>query len=65
MHAMATCHGGPGQLLHRDANTTRKDIDVDTPQDFHHEGTDDFENVEHESPTSLAAITRQLDDLHH
>ena len=33
------------------------------PQDFHHEDTDDFENVEHENPR-LAAITRELDDLH-
>ena len=44
---------------------TRKDIDVDIPQDFHHEDTDNFENIEDENPTSLAAITRQLDDLHH
>ena len=42
---------------------TRKDIDVDIPQDFHREDTDNFENVEHENPTSLAAITREFDDL--
>ena len=62
---MVTHHGGSGQPLDRDANMTRKDIDVDIPQDFHHEDTDDFENVEHENPTSLAAITRELDDLCH
>ena len=44
---------------------TRKDIDIDIPQAFHHENTDDFENVEHEKPTSLAAINREWDDLHH
>ena len=64
-HTMATHHGGSGQLLDRDANMTRKDIDVDIPQDFHHEDKDDFENIEHENPTSLAAITRDLDDLHY
>ena len=62
---MATYHGGSGQPLDRDANMTRKDIDVDIPQDFHHEDTDDFENIKHENPTSLAAITRELDDLCH
>ena len=62
---MATHHGGSGQPLDRDAAMTRKDINVNIPQDFHHEEIDDFENVEHENPTSLAAITRELDDLHH
>ena len=50
--------------MDRDPNMTRKDTDVDIPQGFHHEDTDDFENVEHENPTRLAAITRELDDLH-
>ena len=62
-HTIATHHGGSGQPLHRDANMSRKDTDVDIPQDFHHEDTDDFEKVEHENPTRLAAITRELDDL--
>ena len=43
----------------------KKDIDVYIPQDFHHEDADNFENVEHENPTNLAAITRELDDLCH
>ena len=34
-------------------------------QDFHHEDAENFENVEYENPTSLAAITRELDDLCH
>ena len=62
-HAMATHHGGSGQPLDRDANMTRKDTDVDIPQVFHHEDTDNFENVEYENPTRLAAITSKLDDL--
>ena len=41
-HAMATNHGGSGQPLRRDANMTRKDTDVDIPQDFNHQDTDDF-----------------------
>ena len=43
----------------------RKDIDVDILHDFHHEDTDDLKNIEQENHTSLAAITRELDDLHH
>ena len=62
---MATYHGGSGKPLDRDAITTSKDTDVDIPQQFHHEDTDDFENVEHENHPSLASITRELDDLCH
>ena len=47
-----------------DANPVRSDATVDTPQDFHPEDTDDFESIEHVNPTRLAAITRELDDLH-
>ena len=63
IHTMATCHGGPGQPLDSDATMTGKDTNVDIPQDFHHEDTDDFGNIEQENHTSLAAITRELDDL--
>ena len=62
---MDTCHGGLGHPLDRDATTTGKDTNVDIPQNFHHEDTGDFENVEQENHTSLAAITRELDDLCH
>ena len=64
-HAMATYLGGSGQPLDRDATMTEKDADVDIWQDFHHEDTDDFENAEQENHTSLAATTRELDDLCH
>ena len=50
-HDMATHHGDSGQPLDRHANMIRKYIDVDIPQDFHHEDTDDFEKVQHENPT--------------
>ena len=51
--------------MDRDATSTGKDTDVDILHNFHHEDTDDFENTEQENHTSLAAITRELDDLHH
>ena len=62
---MATHHGGSGQPLDRNATMTVKDTDVDILHNFHHEDTDDFENVEQENHTSLAAVTMELDDLHH
>ena len=61
---MATHHGGTGQPLDRDANPDRSDATVETSQDFHPADTDDFESIEHVNPTRLAAITRELDDLH-
>ena len=64
-HAMATYYGGSGQPLDRDATMTGKDTDVDILHNFHLEDTDDFENVEQENDTSLAAVTRELDNLHH
>ena len=62
---MTTHHECSGQPLDSDTTMTRKDIDFDILQDFHHEDTDDFENVEQENHTRVAAITRELDDLHH
>ena len=64
-HTMANHHRGSGQPLKRDATTAGKDTDVNILHDYHHEDTDDFENVEQESHTNLAALTRKLDDLHH
>ena len=62
-HAMATHHRGSGKPLDREVNMTRNNTNFDIPQDFHHEDTDDFENVEHKNPTKLAAYTRELADL--
>ena len=64
-HTMATCHGGSGQPLDRDATPNGKDTDVNTLHNYHHEDTGNFENVEQENHTNLAALTRELDDLHH
>ena len=64
-HTMATCHGGSGQPLDRDAMPNGKDTDVDIPHDYHHEDTGDFDNEEWENHTNLAILTRELDDLCH
>ena len=63
-HAMATCHGGSGQPLDRDAIPNGKDTGIDILHDYHHEDTGDFENVVQENHTNLATLTRELDDLH-
>ena len=36
------------------------DTDVELQQDFHPEDTDQFENLEHNNPDRLHAITREL-----
>ena len=68
IHAMTTHHGCSGKSLDRVTNTPREeqpvvDTDVDLQQDFHPEDTDQFENVEHNNPDRLHAITRELDYL--
>ena len=67
-HTMATHHGSSGQYLDRDINVTREahkatGTDVEDTQDFHPVETDHFEKLEHNNPTRLTAITRELDDL--
>ena len=66
---MATHHGGLAQPLDRDVDVTREvhettDTDIENMQDFHPVETDHFEDLEHNNPTRLTAITRELDDLH-
>ena len=61
---MVTHHRVSGQPLNRDATLIGKDTDVNIPHDYNHEDVDDFENVEQENHTNLAAITRELDYLH-
>ena len=68
-HVMTTHHGGLGPPLNRDANATREeqpvvDTSIKVPQDFHPEDTDHFEDLGHNNPTRLTAITRELDNLH-
>ena len=62
-HGMTTHHGGLGQPLDRNTNMTREKqivvvIDVEVVQDFHPEDTDHFEDLEHDNPARLTAITR-------
>ena len=62
-HAMATHHGGLGNTLDRDIDMTRHnhiviDTDVEITQNFHPVETDHFEDLEHNNPTKLTAITR-------
>ena len=54
-HAMATCHGGTGQPL--EENPVPHEQDNDIPTKHHDEDIDNFENVEHESHTTLKALT--------
>ena len=68
-HAMVTHHGGSGNPSDRYIDMTRDnqtvvDTDVEVMQDFHPIDTDHFEDLEHNNPTRLTAITRELDDLH-
>ena len=64
-HDMAAYHRGSGQPLDRDATLTGKDTYVNIPHDYPPEDMDDFENIEQENNTNLAALTKVLDDLHH
>ena len=66
---MVTHHGGSGQLLDRVTNVTREeqpvvDTHIEVQQDFHPKDTDHFEDLGHNIPTRLTAITKKLDDLH-
>ena len=63
-HAMATHHGGSGNLLDRDIDMTREtqtttDNDIGNTQDFHPVEMDHFEDLEHNNPTKLTALTRE------
>ena len=65
---MATHHGGLGQTLDRNIDVTREaheamNNDIEDMQDFHPVDTDYIEDLEHNNPVRLTAITRELDDL--
>ena len=65
---MATHYGGLGQPLDRVTNMIREeqpvvDTNIEVLQDFHPEDTDHFEDLEHNNPTRVPAITTELDDL--
>ena len=68
-HAMATHHGGSGCPLDRDIDMTSEtqtttDKDIANTQDFHPVEMDHFEDLEHNNPAKLTAVTREVDDLH-
>ena len=44
-------------------NQTTIDTDVEDTQDFHPVETDYFEDLEHNNPTKLTALTREVDNL--
>ena len=56
---MATHHGGTRQPLER--TSISHEQDPDTPSTYHHEDIDNFENVEHETHTTLKTLTREID----
>ena len=65
---MATNHRGSGNPSDREIDMTSKtqttaDTDVENTQDFHPVETDHLEDLEHNNPTKLTALTRELDDV--
>ena len=67
-HTMSAHHGGSGNPLDRDIDVTTetqttKDTDVEYVQNFHPVETDHFEDLEHNNPAKLTALTRELDNL--
>ena len=60
---MATHHGGTGQPPER--VPTPNEQDPDAPSEYYHEDIDNFENMEHETYTTLKTLTRKLDHLWH
>ena len=63
-HAMATHHGGSGQPLVRNI-TAHDSMDTETEhaQEFHQVNPNDFKESDHNNPTRLTLITREVDDL--
>ena len=67
-HAMATHHGGSGQPLDRDIDVTgdaheTTGTDIESTWDFRPVDTDHFEDLQHNDPMNLTALTREVDDL--
>ena len=66
---MATCHGGSGSPLDKDIDMTGEtqdttDTDIEDTLDFNTAETVHFEDLEHNNPAKLTALTREIDDLH-
>ena len=67
-YAMATHNGGSGQPLDRDIDVTREvhkttDTDIENTHDFHPVNTEHFEDLQHNNPANLTALTKEVDDL--
>ena len=65
---MATHHRGLGQPLDKGTDVPTEaheatDIDIEDTHDFYPVETDHFEDLDHNNPARLTAITRELDDL--
>ena len=54
-HTMVSHHRGAGQPFDRDPTPHEQGTDI--PSDPHHEDMDNFENVEHETHTTLKVLT--------
>ena len=68
MHVMATCREGLGQPLDRDIDVNGEvhettNTNIENTQDFHPVDTDHFEDLQHNNPMKLTALTREVDDL--
>ena len=67
---MATHHAGSGNPLDREIDVTREtqtatNNNIENTQDFHPVEMDHFEDLEHNNPTKLTALTGEEDDLYH
>ena len=60
-HTMDNCHRGTGEPLDRDPMPQEQDTNI--PNDYPHEDMYNFKNVEHETHTTMKALTRDLADL--
>ena len=65
---MTTHNGGSGNPLDRDIEVTREthktaDTDIENTQDFHPENPDHFEDLQHDNPMKVTALTREVDDF--
>ena len=67
---MVTHHGGSGQPLDRGIDITIEhhettDTDIENTQDFLPVDTGHFEDLQHNNPMKLTALTREVEDLCH
>ena len=66
---MVTQHAGSGNPLDTDINVAREtqgitDTDIEDTHNFNNVETVHFEDLKHNNPAKLTALTRDIDDLH-